>query len=58
MKLDSVLTGIIALGVAGIVISILNLIGNGSREVMIGIMISSSVVFGSGLIAAVIAKKK
>jgi hypothetical protein len=58
MKLDSLLTGVIALGTAGIVISILNLIGNNQPEVMVGIMISGSIIFGTGLIATVIAKKK
>ena len=58
MRQDSVLIGVIALGTVGILVPIFNLIGNSQPQVMVGIMISGSVIFGCGIIATVIAQKK
>lgn len=45
-------------GALGIIIPILVLIGDSSKIIQIGIMISGSIIFGCGCIAAVIAQNK
>ncbi|MDP6629548.1 MAG: hypothetical protein QGH42_01920 [Kiritimatiellia bacterium] len=52
--------GFFAMGVGalGIIIPILVLIGDSSKIIQIGIMISGSIIFGCGCIAAVIAQNK
>jgi hypothetical protein len=45
------------LGVIGVGVSLLTLAGNGSQIVMVGVMVSGSILFGCGTIAAAIQRK-
>jgi hypothetical protein len=46
------------LGAIGIILPCLFLAGNSSAQIQMGVMISGSVIFGSGTIATTIALKK